>query len=131
MSPLLILTPNKKQSHYLVGALGKEGYTVGIFKDQGHFFSTEMLSHWLEMRSWKRKETIFMLKVATAILESQTGIIDELKYYGDERDMIDLFRSEVDEENLFFEKYNTSLLSSQVLIADLYSPSLGQVALIP
>jgi DNA polymerase III epsilon subunit family exonuclease len=128
---ILILTPNNKQSLYLAWVLEREEYAVGIFKDSSHFFSTRMLAYWLDMTTWKRKEVILIVKICSALIESETGLIDELKYYGDEREMIELFRSEGSEENIFFEKYNTSLHTKDILISDLYNPSLIDKALIP
>jgi DNA polymerase III epsilon subunit family exonuclease len=129
-SPLLILTPNNKQSLYLEWVLKTLWYMAWIYKDQSHFFSEEMLDYWLSMKTWKRKEVILIVKICTTLIESGTGLIDELKYYGDERVMIDFFRSEDGEANRFFDLYEASLRTNDVLIADLYGPSLGQKPLI-
>jgi hypothetical protein len=64
-----------------------------------------MISYWLDMKIWKRKEAIFLIKICSAILESNSGLIDELKYYGEERTMIDFFQSEEGEESVFFSNY--------------------------
>jgi DNA polymerase III epsilon subunit family exonuclease len=130
-SPLLILTPNNKQSIYLEWILRSTWYTIWVFKNQSHFFSIGMINYWLNMKIWKRKEAILILKICSTILESGTGLIDELKYYGDERMMIDFFRSEEDENNYFFALYKKSLVANDILIADLYTRSLSKAPLIP
>ncbi len=67
------------------------GHTVSIYRDTEYFCSIDMLSHWLGMAKWNRKESILIVKLMSWIRETETGLLDELKYYGDERSLIELF----------------------------------------
>ena len=89
-----------------------------------------MLSYWLDQASWKRKESIFIVKVTSWILSSKTGLLEELKYYGDERTLMELFRTTVDEVNPFFSIYQDSLSGGEILISDIATSELGDAPLI-
>ena len=88
---MLILTPNRKQSEYLKQVLIEAGHTVSVYRDAEYFCSIDMLSYWLSMHEWKRKESILIVKLMSWIRVTETGLLDELKYYGDERSLIELF----------------------------------------
>lgn len=83
-----------------------------------------MISYWLTRDSWKRKESIFMLKLISWMLETKTGLLDELKYYGDERTLMELFRSGSDEQNYFFDLQRAASGQSDILIADLWAENI-------
>ncbi len=129
--PLLILTPNKRQSNSLENSLRKKWYTTSIHKDQGNFCSIEMLSHWLERDSWNRKESIFIIKITSWVLETKTGLLDELKYYGDERSFMELFRSDISEVNHFFDRQRQESEKADILIADLFLENIESESLMP
>ena len=118
-SPLLILTMSKKQSTALGSSLIKDGYRVEIYKDMSSFISLEMLEYWLSKNVWKRKESILIVKITSWVSQTRKGLIDELKYYGDERALIDLFRAEPSEANIFFDRQRVALEETTILIADL------------
>jgi hypothetical protein len=80
-SSLLILTLSKKQSEYLESVMKSKGFTTSIYKDESYFCSMEMISFWLTMQKWSRKEMIFLLKLITWVQKTKTGLLDELKYY--------------------------------------------------
>ena len=60
-----------------------------------------------------------MVKLISWVSQTRKGLIDELKYYGDERALIDLFRAESSEANIFFDRQRVSLEDTTILIADL------------
>ena len=124
-SPLLILTMSKKQSLALESSLIKYGYRVEIYKDMRSFISLDMLDYWLSRKSWKRKESVLIVKLTHWISETESGLIDELKYYGDERALIDLFRAEPNEANIFVDRQRASLEDTTILIADLSGTERG------
>lgn len=68
-----------------------------------------------------RKKTILILKIASWMTETKTGLLDELKFYGEERNMIDIFRSQSDEFSIWREHYEQKLQQTPVLITDIYS----------
>lgn len=83
------------------------------------FCSVEIISAWLEKKSWTRKETILMLKILTWQRETQTGLLDELKFYGEEREYIDIFRADKDEWNIFREEKKKKIEKAKVVIAEI------------
>lgn len=129
-SPLLIVTPNKKQSNLLANILQEKWYSTNIYKDRGNFCSIEMLSYWLQKDIWNRKESIFILKLTSWALETKTWLLDELKYYGDERSLMELFRSDVHETNHFFEFQKQKSWKIDILLADLWVENIDTEALI-
>ena len=129
-SPLLIIAPNKKQSSSIWKNLHALWYSASIYKDKKNFCSLEMLSYWLARDSWKRKESIFILKLASWILETKTWLLDELKYYGDERTLMELFRSPTNEKNYFFDRQKEASWKADILIADLCAENIDKEALI-
>ena len=50
---------------------------------------------------WKRKMGILMTKILFWLEDTETGLLDELKFYGSERQDIQFFRSRESEENIF------------------------------
>ncbi len=130
-SPLLILTPNKKQCDSLAKSLKNEWYTPHIYKDQANFCSIEMLSYWLNREIWNRKESIFIIKLTSWILETQTWLLDELKYYWDERSFMELFRSDTSEMNPFFDRQRQESQNTDILIADLSAGNIESESIIP
>ncbi len=70
--------------------------------------------------SYSRKKIILILKLAIWMTETQTGLIDELKFYGDERTMLALFRSRKDETSIWRETYEGRIKNIAVLITDSY-----------
>jgi hypothetical protein len=79
--PMLIITPEKKTARYEQSLLQDAGYRTHVFESISQFCSLDMLSYWLGMTTWTRKETILILKLASWLDETQTGLLDELKYY--------------------------------------------------
>ncbi len=89
-----------------------------------------MLSYWLSVSSWKRKESVFIVKLSSWILSTETGLLDELKYYGDERSFMELFRATPGEVNPFFSTYQEkSLRTTNILISDMNTSGLGDTPL--
>lgn len=67
-----------------------------------------------------RKKLILILKITFWITETKTGLLDELKFYGEERNMLDIFRTEKDETHIWRKKYNEKLNTIPLLISDVY-----------
>ena len=108
----------------------KDGYSVGISRDISDFISLIVIDHLLRKPSWKRKEAILIVKIATWMRTTQTGLLDEMKYYGDERMMIDLLRARDEEENPFFMRHRSNLEKNTILIADLMADHLEECPLL-
>jgi DNA polymerase III epsilon subunit family exonuclease len=127
---LIILTPSKKQSSFFDTILKNQWYKSAIHKNKENFCSVEMIAYWLSLETLGRKESIFLLKLTTWIWETLTGLIDELKYYGDERSFIEVFRSDNEEKNYFYEKYKNDLLSAEIVFSDFWTENIEKFPLI-
>jgi DNA polymerase III epsilon subunit family exonuclease len=67
--------------------------------------------------TYDRKMLILILKISFWMIKTETGILDELKFYGAERDMIDEFRSSGNDYSLWQEKYDTLIKNTTVVIS--------------
>lgn len=76
---------------------------VHIYREADKFISFETIEGFLEKSFWNRKETILLAKLDFWLRYTKTGLLDELKFYGDERIWLELFRATQDEENPFIE----------------------------
>lgn len=73
--------------------LEKYGIPSIVSLEASRYISIQALEEsLLEDTLYKRKKVIFLLKLAFWIDDTQTGLLDELKLYGEERDMIHLFQ---------------------------------------
>lgn len=75
----------------------------------------------LSERVLGRKELILTLKIAYWLTETTTGLLDEMKFYGDERNMLDIYRSRSDESHIWREMYESKIEHIPVLICDAYN----------
>lgn len=71
--------------------------------------------------SYSRKKLILILKIAFWMTKTETGLIDELKFYGDERTMID--NIPFSRERIFSleESIWTKIENMPILISDIYT----------
>jgi hypothetical protein len=72
-------------------------------------------------RRLSRKEMILTLKIMYWMTETTTGLLDEMKFYGDERKMIDIYRCRADEYPIWRHTYESAIASIPVLVVDAYS----------
>lgn len=117
---LLILTTSKKQTQWLHSKLTPE-YTVAIIRERASYISLSILKAWLEKDSWKRKEAILIIRLVHWILGTKTGILDEIKWYGEEIEYKYLFSLWEDEVTHFLLKDREVEQSSQILITESYN----------
>lgn len=69
--------------------------------------------------SYSRKRLVLILKIAFWMTKTETGILDELKFYGDERAMIDLFRAQETEYFQWRTQYEKKIENIPILISDI------------
>ena len=124
--PLLLLVNNRKQSEWMYSILSEKWYSIEEYFESTRFCSIEMIHAWLKKGTWSRKETILMIKILTWLWETKTGLLDELKFYGEEREYIDIFRSEKTEWNIFREEKRKKIDQSKIIIAEMWITDLGE-----
>jgi hypothetical protein len=81
---------------------------------------TYMRELMLSERRLGRKELILTLKIAYWLTETSTGLLDEMKFYGEERNMLDIYRCRSDESNTWRMQYESKTKNIPVLIIDAY-----------
>jgi DNA polymerase III epsilon subunit family exonuclease len=77
--------------------------------------------------TYSRKKMILILKIAIWMTETKTWLLDELKFYGEERNMLELFRSRLDESSIWNDKYKQQINIVPVLITDIYDFDLESI----
>lgn len=75
----------------------------------------------MSSENFPRKKMILILKLAFWMTETETGLIDELKFYGDERNMIEIFRSNEQDISIWREEYEQKIKEIPILISDAYN----------
>lgn len=68
--------------------------------DISEFLSLDALRESYDKPSWARKESILLSKILFWLSDTNTGRIDELKFYGNEREEIGFFRAKKGENIL-------------------------------
>lgn len=66
-----------------------------------------------------RKKFILIAKLSFWIGQTKTGLLDELKYYGDERNMLPLFFCRENEWNIWREEYAKKIRKTPLLISEI------------
>ena len=120
-SHITLITPGYKtaiwMSHFLLGHGIENTIALGSHK----WCSVEHVRELLRSKhSYDRKKLILILKIAFWMTKTETGLLDELKFYGEERSMIDEFRARNDEWSIWQEAYSENIKNTPVLITDMY-----------
>ncbi len=98
--PILILTNGKKQTEFLQAKLKEKNESVTLLIPPREYLSIPCLKDFLAHALFDRKEAIFLLKILFWQESSQEKLLNELKYYGKEREWIELLRGEeADQKN--------------------------------
>lgn len=114
----LLITNGYKQSLWIAKQLWETGKKISIYRESEKFISLETISGFLRKDIWSRKEAIFITKILFWLEKTTTGLIDELKFYGEERIWINLFRADITEINWFIQRARQNEKSSDILITD-------------
>lgn len=113
---IILYTNGCTQSQFWKKTLENMQYSTAFLLTPDKFCSLDILGEYITRISFTRKELIFALKMLFWIHSTETSLLDELKYYGEERVLIDFFRSERDEYSLFREKFEASSTHADALI---------------
>ncbi|GAB0175082.1 MAG: hypothetical protein HHAS10_09610 [Candidatus Altimarinota bacterium] len=120
---LLIISSSKKQSLWLKDKLSSD-YKVSHIRERSSYISLRMLGAWIMKDTWRRKESILIIRLIHWINTTQTGSIDEIKWYGDEQSYKYLFELRDDEENIFQNQDIENSKIAEILIAESYNKDL-------
>jgi DNA polymerase III epsilon subunit family exonuclease len=97
-------------------------YTVGYAWHPEKYISLLSLEEYLHSPlKWERKITIFLVKILFWLKSTRTGLLHELKFYGEEQSFLPIFRSSIDELNIFRQNDTQFLQSVHVIVSDMYT----------
>jgi hypothetical protein len=108
------------------GILRELGLSSALWRSESEFCSLVELRERIIQASWERKEAILIVKLLCWLEETETGLLSELKLYGEERDEIRFFRMQVGEENRYHHALQRELVQVDCVISDLQK-SLGNM----
>jgi hypothetical protein len=118
---ITLVTPGYKVSQWMSGFLMENGIENIVTITTEKWCSVEYMRELIQSdRRLSRKEMILTLKIMYWMTETQTGLLDEMKFYGDERKMIDLYRCREDEYPIWRTTYDSQISTIPVLILDAY-----------
>ena len=119
---ITLVTPGYKVSQWMSGFLKEHGIENMMTISPEKWCSVEYIRELIQGdQRLSRKEMILTLKIMYWMTETTTGLLDEMKFYGDERKMIDIYRCRADEYPIWRTTYESRIYSIPVLIADAYS----------
>ncbi len=117
--PLLLLVQGYQQVEWVERECLKQSLTVARYFSREKYISLKQLTFRMDQKNiWTRKYVILIGKLLFWLQDTKKGILSELKYYGDERTMIDGFRAENGETHTFIEASERDIRSSMVTIAE-------------
>lgn len=108
------------------GLLGELGLSSSLWRSESEFCSLIELRDRIGQVSWERKEAILIVKLLSWLEETETGLLSELKLYGEERNEIAYFRMQAGEENLYYIQLQQQLTGRDCVIYDM-AKSLGNM----
>lgn len=106
--------------------LSELGLSSVLFRSESEFCSIMELRDRVVQASWERKESILIVKLLCWLEDTDTGLLSELKLYGEERDEISYFRMQAGEENIYHGKLQEKLSNVDCVIYDM-TKSLGNM----
>lgn len=114
---LHIVTHNKKTLEILEKILAKKQISTTLRHEFYQFIAgTEIWTSAKNIQKIERKYFIFLIKMLFWLVETKTGRVNELKYYGNEFEWLENFRLQANECNYFLEEHEKNLENSEVIL---------------
>jgi DNA polymerase III epsilon subunit-like protein len=107
------------QATYMQELLSELGFSSSLWRSESEFCSIVELRDRITQTSWERKESILIVKLLCWLTESETGLLSELKLYGEERTEITYFRMQSGEENPYYNSLQKELTERDCVIYDM------------
>ena len=114
---LHILAANKKTLEILEKIFAKKNISTTLRQEFYQFVAgDEIFSAAKNIQNIERKYFIFLVKMLFWLVDTTTGRVNELKYYGNEFEWLENFRLQSDDCNYFLESHEKNLEKSQVIL---------------
>jgi len=118
---VMILTMEKKTSEYLYQLIESWNISVIQAREAWAWISYEELASRLEEKTWERKLTILMGKLLFWLDDTTTGLLEELKFYGKEYELLPWFRMQTGERNMFYNEYQKYIETCRCILSDVHT----------
>ncbi len=125
---VIIYTQSTKQSLFWQEYLWNIGIRASSFLPPEKFCSLLALGDFISQAQMNRKEIIFSIKMLFWLEETQAWLLDELRFYGDERKYMKFMGLWATEYSDFREKHIDTCKNSSILIAHTYHKSFDSLA---
>lgn len=114
---LQIVTGNRKTGEIIQKILQNSELSVAIRNEFYQFVAgKEIFKKILEEKNIERKYFIFLVKMLFWLVDTKTGLANELKYYGNEFEWLENFRLQADETNIFLKNQEKNLKNTDIII---------------
>ncbi len=114
---LHILAANKKTLEILEKIFAKKHISTTLRQEFYQFVAgDEIFSAAKNIQNIERKYFIFLVKMLFWLVDTTTGRVNELKYYGNEFEWLENFRLQSSECNYFLESHEKNLEKSPVIL---------------
>ncbi len=120
-SHIALVTPGYKASQWISESLTMHQIENMVAITPDKWCSVEYIRELMTSdRVLGRKEMILTLKISYWMSKTTTGLLDEMKYYGEERNMLEIYRCREDEYPVWRRAYEAKIDKIPVLICDAY-----------
>ncbi len=120
-SHITLVTPGYKVASWISEFLDQSSIENMVSIHSSKWCSVEYIRELLISESvLQRKQMVLLLKIAYWLTETTTGLLDEMKFYGEERNILDIYRCRSDESHIWRMEYESKIQKIPVLICDAY-----------
>lgn len=114
---LQLIVPSRKVANMLVKRL-QENNLNALQKNEFYQYisSEDIYEKFQNPQILDRKYQIFLTKMLFWLATTKTGIVTELKYYGEEFDWLENFRLSADETNIHLENHEKNLENHDIIV---------------
>lgn len=113
-----ILVSGKSVGQWMQKKLSEQDIDTYILRPSSAYISIEYMRELLDGEApLKRKRLILIVKLSFWLIETQTGLLEELKFYGIERSLLPIFRCQNDESCYFRDRYYAQIDTAPCHIA--------------
>jgi DNA polymerase III epsilon subunit family exonuclease len=114
---IFLLAHGKKQIDWIRSEVEKVGLKSEFYLAKKNYISINQLKYQLDQeKSWERKYAILITKFLFWLEKTETGNLWELKYYGEEHNSIEEFRSRKYESHVLIDRAQEKLSQANIVI---------------
>jgi DNA polymerase III epsilon subunit-like protein len=108
------------QAAYMVDLLTELSYQAEVYHEPREYISMDELHARIVRGNWSRKESVLITKLLYWSQNTNTGLLKELKLYGEERDQIVFYQMQEGENNFYYTQLRKKLQLADIVVYDIY-----------